>query len=246
VYVDGTLAAKQFLDPGQNEIKGFKDNHGKCVPVRRTRRSNPALSRFAWAHVANASANTAPGAARLRPRHRARREQHVHTHVHASLAPSRHSATRLHAHATLLRLFGLPFRARDAIAVRNASFKEFLFTLPRRVRKGENYEPDFSEEEKARFHTAHARARRVDFGRCWGPFSGCALGRRDDRAALTPALRAHGRTTAAAAAAPHRARPQRARLRACLPQRRADAHVFLARCLRACVLLTHARFRRRR
>jgi hypothetical protein len=37
VLIDGNQAAKQFLDPGDNEIKGFKDSHGKCVGVRRTK-----------------------------------------------------------------------------------------------------------------------------------------------------------------------------------------------------------------
>jgi hypothetical protein len=37
VYIDGNLAAKQFIDPGVNEIKGFKsaDSWGKCVRALR-------------------------------------------------------------------------------------------------------------------------------------------------------------------------------------------------------------------
>ena len=36
MYIDGTLAAKQFLDPGENVIKGFRDLNDwrKCVRAK--------------------------------------------------------------------------------------------------------------------------------------------------------------------------------------------------------------------
>ena len=91
VKVDGAEACSQYLHPGDNDVKGFKDSSGRRA------------ARAGGAQPAAARAETRAEAPHPRPR-------------------------------------------------RSAGFREFVFTPPRRVnlKRGENPEPQFNDEEKAR------------------------------------------------------------------------------------------------
>ena len=92
MYVDGSLAARQIIHSGSNEVKGFKDSYMRC---------------------ARRSENTAV----------------LRSHKRVVLRCRTLSAA-------LQRVFS------------DAEYKEFVFTLPRRVRSTENAEPDFNDEER--------------------------------------------------------------------------------------------------